>query len=65
MGGRRGSPRPLQMALPATAHLAMTNRPWIWRWVSREIKRNEKEKEMEGKKNEGACGSGCSEGAKT
>ena len=40
---------------------AMNNRLWIWRGVSRGIKRK---KEMEGWKNEGLCGSGCSRGKK-
>ena len=42
-----------------------TNRLWIWRWVSWEIKRNEKEKRNGmTKKMRGACGNGCSKGEK-
>ena len=44
------------MGVPTTGNsiaggssLAMTNQPWIWRWVSREIKRHRMKEKMRGR----------------
>ena len=59
-GWNGGSPTVVNDA-DGDSSLAMNNRLWIRRGVSRGIKRNQiKNKKMEGWKNEGACGNECS-----